>query len=200
MQWRTCNGMCRTQREKIMTERIQLPVLDTLQQRDVCTILSVGGSRETAAKFVGCAPEAIRRDADRDPEFSERLKRAESNLEVTHLSIIQEAAKKNWRASAWVLERIRPERFAKRDPHAVTNEQLGAVLTCLADILIEEIPDDLHKDNVLRRVDAIVAQLQSGGDGRNGHATNGAAGKPPVASPNGELTNGHLVCSTVAND
>lgn len=176
-----------------MIERIQPPPLDTLQQRDICTILSVGGSRETAAKFIGCAPETIRRDSDHDPDFSERLKRAESNLEVTHLSIIQEAAKKNWRASAWVLERIRPDRYAKRDPHAVTTEQLGAVLTCLAEILVEEIPAEEHKENVLRRVDGIVAHLQSAGETRNSRADNGKAKRPRATGAIGPSTNGHLV-------
>jgi len=180
-----------------MIERIQPPQLDALQQRDICTILSVGGSRETAAKYIGCPPEAIRRDADRDPAFAERLKRAESNLEVTHLSIIQEAAPKNWRASAWVLERIRPDRYAKRDPHAVTTEQLAAVLSCLAEILVEEIPTEEHQENVLRRVEGIVAHLQSAGETRNGRADNGKAKRPRAADVAESLTNGHLVSEVV---
>ena len=37
-------------------------------------------------------------------------------IELAHLRIIMAASKKTWKASAWYLERTRPERYGRRKP------------------------------------------------------------------------------------
>ncbi len=134
-----------------MSQPGRTPLLDDFKQGEMCAILTMGGSRRTAAKYVGCSPDTIRRTAENDEDFRQRLQQAKSNLELHHLGKIKDAAEKNWRASAWVLERVHPERFAKRDPDAITPEQLAAVVSCTVDILIEEVPQVEHQ-RVLKRV------------------------------------------------
>ena len=84
------------------------PVLDEIKQREILAILSVGCSRRTAAKYVGCAPSTIQNTAERDEKFAEKLDRGENQAVVTHMTNINKAAKKAqyWRAAAWALERL----------------------------------------------------------------------------------------------
>jgi len=79
------------------------------QRHDIITILSVGCSRETAAKHVGCSVNTIHKVAKQDAEFDEKLRQAESHHELKQLQNIHEAAEKHWQASAWMLERKYPE-------------------------------------------------------------------------------------------
>jgi hypothetical protein len=48
-------------------------------------------------------------------EFFEAIKRAESEAEIRNVQMIQTAAKENWQAAAWYLERKFPDRWGKKD-------------------------------------------------------------------------------------
>ncbi|MGD0384451.1 MAG: hypothetical protein ABSA77_13100, partial [Thermoguttaceae bacterium] len=89
------------------------PVLDEIKQREIVAIISMGCSRRTAARYVGCDPKTIQNTAERDEIFAEKLERAQSQAVVTHVKYIYSAAKKAqyWRAAAWALERLNPEEY-----------------------------------------------------------------------------------------
>src|SRR5580693_8951341 len=105
-------------------------ILDDYKQGEICAIVMVGGTRRLAAEYVGCHPETIRRTCLRDPQFAERLRKADCGPEINLLRAIQIATKdpKQWRAAAWALERLFPERYARRRPGAITPEQLDEVI------------------------------------------------------------------------
>jgi len=129
--------------------------LDEIKKREIAAIIAVGGSRRTAARYVHCAPDTIRRHAQRDPEFAKRLQRAEAQLEVVHLTNIETGGKKNWRASAWILERMFPERYGRRAASTLTGERLADLLAQVADVVCGEVQaaDDR------KRVQAALAKL-----------------------------------------
>ncbi len=133
--------------------------IDEGRQREICAIIAVGGSRRTAAKYVGCSPDSIRRRADRDPEFAKRLKRAESDFEVIHLSNIQQAGKKSWNASAWMLERVHPERFGKRTPGTITFQELGEMLEQFTAMIEKEVDNPQTVQRLINRLDRLVLKL-----------------------------------------
>jgi hypothetical protein len=133
--------------------------LDTIKQSEICAIIAVGGSQRTAARYVGCAPNTIRRRAARDPEFARRLRRAEADFEVIHLSNIQQAGKKSWNASAWLLERIYPERFAKRRPATIPVRQLKDVLTRLVGMIKEEVSDPDRVSRLVEHLQDMLAKI-----------------------------------------
>lgn len=56
-------------------------------------------------------------------DFSDAIKKAYAEAAVRNLAIIQLAAKTNWQAAAWYLERTRPDEFGRRTRSDVT---LGA--------------------------------------------------------------------------
>ncbi|HEY1602080.1 MAG TPA: hypothetical protein VGG64_20925 [Pirellulales bacterium] len=133
--------------------------IDAIKQGEICAIISVGGSRRTAAKYVGCAAESIGRKACRDPEFAERLARAEADFEVIHLSNIQQAGKKSWNASAWLLERVYPERFAKRGAATIPVRQLDDVLTRLGQVIKEEVSDPERVKRLVTRLQELLTEI-----------------------------------------
>lgn len=132
------------------------------QKRETCLIVSIGCDRETACKYLGCSLSQLRREMKQDRTFAERLLRAEATPELAHMRNLHSATKdeKNWRASVWWLERRAPERYGRRTPGAVTENQLREVIDELAEVIAGEItcPDDRLR--LLRRLGAIVEALQ----------------------------------------
>jgi hypothetical protein len=129
--------------------------LDEFKKREIAAIIAVGGSRRTAARYVNCAIQTIRRHAQRDPEFAARLQRAEAQLEVVHLTNIETGGKKNWRASAWILERMFPERYGRRAASTITGERLADLLAQVADVVCGEVQSAEDR----KRVQAALAKL-----------------------------------------
>lgn len=137
------------------------PVLDEVKQGEICAILSVGGSRNTAASYVGCATTTIARTALRDESFLAKLTRAESQWEVHQLRNIQQAGKqdKYWRAAAWALERIYPDRYGVGKPGSVSAERMAALLATFAEIVSQEVRGKLQRQRIERRLEALSQQL-----------------------------------------
>ncbi len=92
------------------------PLLDEAKRRKICEVLAVGGTRTMAAAYVGRSLDTIARAAKRDPAFAKELRRASVECEIRCLRNLSKAAQepKNWRAAAWMLERLWPERYGCR--------------------------------------------------------------------------------------
>ncbi|MCC6125806.1 MAG: hypothetical protein IT426_12640 [Pirellulales bacterium] len=145
-----------------MPKRGRPPVLDQEKRRDILTILTVGCSRRTAARYVDCAPSTIRNTAERDAEFTEKLAKAENSSEVMHLRNINAAAKdpRYWRASAWALERLRPEFYGSRNPEIVTPDRLAELLAQVAETIVAEVPVDRYRKNILKILEEVLREFR----------------------------------------
>ena len=143
-----------------MAKRGRPPSLDEAKCNEILTILSVGGTRQLAAAYVGCSVRTIQNTAERCPEFGDVLRKREQSFEVAFLDNIRTAAKepRYWRAAAWALERLIPERYGRRSPDVITLEQMHGLMAQLAKILSEEVPEHFRK-NVLKRLGAVFADL-----------------------------------------
>ncbi len=138
------------------------PVLDEYKRREILAILAVGCTRQVAAEYVGCDASTIRRTAQRDPEFAEQLRRKELQSEIGYLENIRNAARSEryWRAAAWALERIDPEKYGKRGPDVITVEQVGELMTQFAEVIVEEVPVPQYRKNILKQLDAILHKVK----------------------------------------
>src|SRR5687768_6648382 len=87
------------------------PVLDVTKQREVCAMLACGCSLRAAASYVGCAASTISRTARHDLVFANFIRRAYMRRELKLLEKIRNAGETQWRASAWLLERLYPHRY-----------------------------------------------------------------------------------------
>ncbi len=84
--------------------------------------LRLGNYRRPAAEYAGISERTLGdwlmrgRDAESGPyaDFYAEVLEAERAAEVRALGVIQQAAKRDWKAAAWFLERKHPERFCTR--------------------------------------------------------------------------------------
>ncbi len=133
------------------------PPISEIKQREILALLSVGCSRRTAARYVNCTQKAIDELARTNPDFAEKLRRAEANLEIESIKNMFNAAKqeKNWRASAWVLERKSPQEFLKKKPDVIPSGLLDTLLNRIVTLLIEECPAAVQRKGLLKKLDVI---------------------------------------------
>jgi hypothetical protein len=134
--------------------------LDETKRREVCALITAGCGIEGAARYVGCAPSTIRREALRNVQFNEELRRANLAAELSPLNAMRHAAATHWRAAAWLLERTNPQRFARQNVTALKPEQLKEFTAMMIDILNDETRDRETRTRIKRRVDAIIRQVE----------------------------------------
>src|SRR5262245_30409408 len=91
------------------TGRGRRRILNDAKCQEVCSLVTAGCGIEDAARHVGCVPKTIFREARRNPDFGKSLKEAQTAAELTPLNAMRDAAKQNWRAAAWLLERTNPQ-------------------------------------------------------------------------------------------
>src|SRR5690349_15842720 len=93
--------------------------LDDAKRRDVIALLSQGTTIQTAAAYIGCSPRTLHRELIRDKQFHDQVRTACASCQLTPLHSLSNAARTNWRAAAWMLERIYPRHFGRRRPDFV---------------------------------------------------------------------------------
>lgn len=133
--------------------------LDELKCEIAIALLSVGCSLKTAASYLGIHTKSLQRHAKRDPKFAKRILKAQASLEWDHLKKVQEASGKSWRASAWMLERINPERFGKRKADSLTRSELEEAIGVLAYIITEEVHDHEAQVRIFSRLQRLLESI-----------------------------------------
>ncbi len=154
------------------------PVLTEEKRNAIVAILSVGCPRYVAARYVGCSPTTIARTAARDPQFAARLRQAQASVELAFLRRIGKAADKEqyWRAAAWALERMFPQRYARRDPRDTFDaRQVQAALEVLAELLCEFLPPAARRELNRRLARAVDHLRHDGGASGRGRSPRKAA-------------------------
>ena len=113
---------CTSDLRKVKLGRKTL-LLDTEKIDRLCDALLAANSVRNACALA-CIGEATfhrwMHDADSAPEgaalreFRERVKRARAEAEHRNVMVIQRAARKNWTAAAWYLERSNPREWGRK--------------------------------------------------------------------------------------
>lgn len=73
---------------------------------------------DVAARAAGVAPSTVRSHRDRHREFATALDAALATAKSSMLAHVRNAAPKDWKAAAWLLERRFPEEFARPEIRA----------------------------------------------------------------------------------
>ena len=141
------------------------PLRLTDQQMDeICEMLSSGASRASAAQFAGCHPATLRAEMRRNPDFAHRVIQSELKLEAVMLRTIRTAAEsdsKQWRAAAWALERIFPNRYAKRRSNTLTVDQVHEVISEVTEIVASELPVPRFRERIFNRLAVLFATARA---------------------------------------
>lgn len=134
------------------------PLLDWKKQKIIIAILSIGCSRKTAARYVGCAPASIQATAKADAKFQEQLCQAEKNAEIEFMKCVHSAAQQEryWKAATWMLERLNPEDFGRKMPDSLPPAEIAKIITRLAEIIVEEVKNPDVRKKILARVEETI--------------------------------------------
>jgi len=142
------------------SREVDLPgELNSYQRGQICAIIAVGCSRSCAANYIGCKVEAIEQLAERSKTFRRQLAEAEAKHEITHLENIRTAGKKEWRASAWALERRYPERYGARKQQELTGKQLARVLSHFATLMLDNLNQAEQREEVVAQLHALLDEI-----------------------------------------
>lgn len=126
------------------TRRPRRPKLCEINQAAICRAVALGASQRIAARAGGIAlttlQEWLTRGRDGDARYTGFLKayeEAQTKADVGALAAIAAAAKKDWRAAAWSLQRRHPDDYGERvtqeiltpeiDPLALADRLLGGL-------------------------------------------------------------------------
>ena len=142
-------------------------MLTEAQRHELVALLAAGHSRRAAARLVGCARSTIYRVEARDPEFAERVALAEGPGESPQkkqdprkiFPTLHQPA--NWRAAAWVLERLNPEDFGP--PRNASNFDL-LVEADIFRSFVELVRDEIPRDTcclLVRQINQLLAQYDA---------------------------------------
>jgi Na+/proline symporter len=123
------------------------PSFSEAMKREVVRLVSQGFSVRLAARSVGCAEGTIRYARKRDPQFAQEFEQGQADREMELLRIIREAAKdpRQWRAGAWWLERMFPERYAPCKGRGISAQQLAEHVDQFFDDIEGRLPAGLHQ-------------------------------------------------------
>jgi hypothetical protein len=77
--------------------------IDHEKREKILAMLENGFSQPICAAHVGVSLRTLRREMARDPEFRERVMRAETLFEQWPLTTIIKAARTSWRAASWLI-------------------------------------------------------------------------------------------------
>ena len=130
--------------------------LNETKRREICALVSAGAGIHRAAQYVGCSQSTINREAQRDEEFREQLRRAKATTQLAPLQAMRQAVQTNWRAAAWMLERSDPEQFGRRYRNAFGAKELRALARDLMAIFDTEIDNPIQRERVSERVQATI--------------------------------------------
>jgi hypothetical protein len=138
-------------------------VLNDRKKHEILAILSTGCGRATAAHYVSCDPKTIYNTALRDAHFAEKLAQIENSSEINHLSNLSKAGKDHryWRASAWALERMFPQKYGTRSPDAVTPVQLAELVARIGRMIAREIPAPRLRKRVIEQFEKILKESRN---------------------------------------
>jgi hypothetical protein len=84
-----------------------------------------GLTQRFAAKLAGIHPETMREWRSSDPLFARELEAARAEFVQKHVGRIDHHSKRNWMASAWLLERTEPRDFGPAHAQLSINQTLA---------------------------------------------------------------------------
>ncbi len=130
--------------------------LDEVKQGEICALVASGVSLRAAAQYIGCDRATIRREELRNEQFAEHLRRSLMQAEYFPLQKMHDACHTHWRAAAWMLERTRPEQYARAATNLVKLETVHDLVERFAEVIAQELAEIPDGKAVGRRLNRAI--------------------------------------------
>ncbi|GGA31944.1 hypothetical protein GCM10007416_00600 [Kroppenstedtia guangzhouensis] len=139
-------------------------------QQKVVDAIRMGNYIETAAAFSGISKDTLyrwlkqgrRAKRGKYREFSDAVEKALAESEMRDVAVIATAAKENWQAAAWRLERKFPDRWGRRQKVDAQLEHSGQV-SGNDTVVVQQIIDDPNSRELARQLFRRTTQGDLGG-------------------------------------
>ena len=135
-------------------------LLSEAKRREILALVTAGYSMAGAARYIGCTALTIERELAGSPSFQKKLLQAELAAELEPLRAVRAAASENWRAAVWLLERTRPEQYARRPNKAINANDMAYLAEQFAEALSQEVDDPKVRQRVMERLESIDLHAQ----------------------------------------
>jgi hypothetical protein len=142
-----------------MAGRGRQVVLDQSRRDLLVGLVSLGCTFKQAAEHAGVGRSTLFKTLKEDPEWAERMRRAQMQQHVTPLSRMVEHTKGSWRACAWTLERLNPDRYGRRPPRTVTQADCLWITKLVLHCVLEGVRGEEDRQRVVRNVERLHRQL-----------------------------------------
>src|SRR5260370_40389052 len=96
-------------------------------QRRICRLLEKGNTIVASCDHVGCSTTSFHSWCEK-PDFLAATSRARGKARVRHVKILTEAAKTDWRASAWLLSHCWPQEYSETNRVELDQRLVGAIV------------------------------------------------------------------------
>jgi hypothetical protein len=130
--------------------------LDEAKRREICALVWQGCTIADAARYVGCSATTIHRERQVNEEFRNQLQSATLAAQLHPLNAMHRAISTHWRAAAWMLERLMPERFVRQNPLAFNRKHAHAMIADVLAIIRNEVQDPLTCKRLEQRVQTAI--------------------------------------------
>jgi transposase len=123
--------------------------LTSAMRREFLGLVRAGMASTRAARALGVCPDTVTNWCRANPDFSEALEAAREESTGILEKQIHDAARKDWRAAAWLLERRLPDEYGRKD-------RLEARCAVSLETILEEI-DSRPASDIPSRTEALPA-------------------------------------------
>ena len=118
--------------------------LDRNKKQLFCDAVARGATMTEAAVALGVSLRTVQREARRDAHFDQELRAVHNHPDADPLTVMKSHARRHWRATAWLLERQRPEEFARRPASSCSPLRFDQALRTVLEAALEVAPAALR--------------------------------------------------------
>jgi hypothetical protein len=120
-------------------------ILDDAKKARLCELIDQEGySVEQAAESLDVSLRTVQRERRHDQDFDHEVRLA-LQQPADPMKLMEHAARAHWRAAAWLLERTKPEEFARKPVNLTSFKRVDLALRYLQEAALQTVPAEYHE-------------------------------------------------------